>query len=130
MKRALAVTVVATLAALATVTLPACGGGSASASKASSGTSGSPSKSATPSPAGTKSAESLTAKDSTPSSAGNADGKSETINEVIKVLDDMPSQDELDAAAAARITESTADSEYQALKAEIEADIAKPAEGG
>ena len=50
----------------------------------------------------------------------------EGVNELLKVLDNLPTQDELDAAAAARISEATADAEYEKLKAEIEADMAKP----
>ena len=49
---------------------------------------------------------------------------------LLDVLDDLPTQDELDAAAAARISEATADAEYEQLKAEIDADLASAAEDG
>ena len=130
MKPALTLTLTVTLAALA---LPACGGGATTTSKAAtSPATGKPATAALqPVAAGTKASEPVTAKNDKAQTASlTDDGKAETINEAIKVLDDMPTQDDLDAAAAARINEGTADAEYQRLKAEIEADVAKPGDGG
>ena len=90
-----------TLVALA---LLACGGGSSSATSKSSSSNG---KSTADPKAGT----------------ANVDPDSAGVNELMKVLDGLPTQDELDAAAAKRITEATADSEYEKLKAEIEGDL-------
>jgi hypothetical protein len=105
-----------TLVALA---LFGCGGGSG----ATASTSGA--KSAADSKAGAKHA-------AAGDTAGLApdDSKATGVNELLQVLDDLPTQDELDAQAAARITEATAESEYEKLKAEIEAEMEKPPEGG
>lgn len=114
MKSALPLTLVA-------LALFGCGGGSGGAT--ASGSSGA--KSAADSKAGTQHA-------AAGDTAGLApdDAKASGVNEMLQVLDDLPTQDELDAQAAARITEATADSEYEKLKAEIESDLEKPPEGG
>lgn len=116
MKPALPLTFVA-------LALFACGGGSSSATSKSG--SSSPKSSTADTKAGAKHA-------AAGDTAGLApDGSQATgVNELLQVLDGLPTQDELDAAAAARITEATADSEYEKLKAEIESDLEKPPEGG
>ena len=71
-----------------------------------------------------------TAAGGTPAAPGQADpaasGAEGSENDLYGVLDNLPTQDDLDAAAAARITEATADAEYEQLKAEIEAELANP----
>ena len=52
------------------------------------------------------------------------------MNELLGVLEDLPTQDELDAAAAERIDEATAEAEYERLKAEIEQDLVNPPQDG
>ena len=99
--------------AVVALALFACGGGSSSATS-KAGTSNSKPSTAD-AKAGSKTAAAGEAADLDPESAG--------VNEMMKVLDGLPTQDELDAAAAARITEATADSEYEKLKAEIEGDL-------
>lgn len=113
MKSALPLTLVA-------LALFGCGGGSGATASGSSGA-----KSAADSKAGAKHA-------AAGDTAGLApdDSKATGVNELLQVLDDLPTQDELDAQAAARITDATADSEYEKLKAEIEAEMEKPPEGG
>lgn len=94
--------------ALVALALFACGGGSSSATSKS----GSSTKSSADAKTNGKTA-----------AAGEVDPEATGVNELMQVLDGLPTQDELDAAAAARITEATADSEYEKLKAEIEGDL-------
>ena len=106
---------------LVALALFACGGGSSGATPRTGSTAGSKSATAD-TKAGSKAASGET--------AGLAADESEPkgVNELMHALDDLPTQDQLDAAAAARISEANADSEYEKLKAEIEKDAQQPAE--
>ena len=111
--------------ALVALALVACGGGSSSAtSKSSSDTKASGAK---PSTASSKAGSTSAAAGDTAGLAAD-DTEATGVNELLQVLDDLPTQDDLDKAAATRITEATADSEYEKLKAEIEAELEKPPE--
>lgn len=106
---------------LVALALFACGGGSSSATPKTGSTAGSKSATAD-TKAGSKAASGETA------GLAADDSEPKGVNELMHALDDLPTQDQLDAAAAARISEANADSEYEKLKAEIEKDLDKPAE--
>jgi len=106
---------------LATLMLAGCGGATDSAAKSSK------------SPAAGKSAGApapVTAQGETADDMLAEEGGEEGVNELLGVLEDLPTQDELDAAAAERIDEATAEAEYERLKAEIEQDLVNPPQDG
>jgi len=115
--------------------LAACGGGASTTTTSTAAPAAVPSKPATvstpsegakPAPGSATSAPTALKQVKEPAT----DGDGENLNDLLKALDDLPTQDDLDAAAAARINEGNADSEYEALKAEIESDLVKPKSDG
>jgi hypothetical protein len=103
--------------AIATLMLAGCGGATDSAAK--SGKSPTAGKAAgAPAP--------VTAQGETADDLLDEEGGEVGVNELLGVLEDLPTQDELDAAAAERINEESAEAEYERLKAEIEQDLADP----
>ena len=105
--------------ALAALLLAGCGDGAGSAAK--SGTTPAGGKPAVAQPPAAPGDPAQTADDLLDDEGGDVG-----VNELLTVIEDLPTQDELDAAAAARITEATADAEYERLKAEIEQELANP----
>jgi hypothetical protein len=117
--------------ALATLMLAGCGDGAGSSAKA--GSSPGAAKPAGAPPPRTTTGEPGQAAPVTaqgePDDEMDEEG-GEGVNELLGVLDDLPTQDELDAAAAERISEESAEAEYERLKAEIEQDLANPPQDG
>ena len=113
---------------LAALMLAGCGEGAGSAAKSGTSPAGGKPAAVQPPAAPGDPAESapFTAPGETADDLLDDEGGDVGVNELLTVIEDLPTQDELDAAAAARITEATADAEYEQLKAEIEQELANP----
>jgi hypothetical protein len=113
---------------LAALMLAGCGEGTGSAAKSGANpAAGKPAAPQTPAATGDPAQTApVTTQGEAADDMLDEEGGDMGVNELLGVIEDLPTQDELDAAAAARITEEMADSEYERLKAEIEAELANP----
>jgi len=110
---------------LAALMLAGCGGGTDSSAKSGASPAANQPAAAQPPAATGEPGQAMPPMAQGETGVDEGDGET-TVFELLDVLEDLPTQDELDAAAAARITEATADSEYERLKAEIEQGLANP----